>query len=536
MASSRIFFTCVALSLGLLPACGDDVTSATDDADETSTETGEMPIVLGGPAQGISIVGIEANQGTGVQIFADGAWVGADQRNAYLIRDRDTLIRVAHVIDDPSAWLPRNITAFLHILPGDGSPEIVQQQQLFIDADSELRDLLSGFYFGITQEAAVPGTQIWLELRESDDSIDVSAMAEGVPTLDPLQVGYQDVELQMKVMIVPVLYEHYDPPTLVELTDAEMKLFHDDLLQQNPAQTIDIQVRDEPLVRSQQLTDLGDLLGPTRGLRIQDGAPPNVYYHAMIDVRGSGVNMVAGIAWLTGPSKQDGDSRVAATVFNRPSSPPSEEGGEPTYFPPSESARTWVHEIGHNQGLQHVACPNGGAAGPDPSYPYEEGKIGVYGFGIRNYQLFSPLHAHDYMSYCGNSWVSDWTWNKTYNRIQTLTSWDFEAPEPSAPRGPTLVGFVFANGHQSWWSYENDRLPDSRGAQQLEFWAGDQLLAVEYAHVGLLSEGQGIVIAAPMPAVAPGVIDAVVRIDEEGRRLPVAVNSIEGKASVLSGR
>ena len=37
------------------------------------------------------------------------------------------------------------------------------------------------------------------------------------------------------------------------------------------------------------------------------------------------------------------------------------------------------------------------------------------------------------MSYCEPSWVSDWTWDKTFVRIETLSSWDAEEEPLPAP-------------------------------------------------------------------------------------------------------
>src|SRR5262249_38263487 len=156
-------------------------------------------------------------------------------------------------------------------------------------------------------------------------------------------------------------------------TAEDIALFHDDLLQQNPVQTIEITVREEPMIWDQQLVNLGDLLGPTRAIKEADGAPANVYYHALVENGGPSVNMVAGIALLTDDSVDDGDRRVAATVFYKQVNEADEEDEEDVIHPPVGTSRTIVHEIGHNQGLSHVYCPGGDAAGPDPAYPYDDG-------------------------------------------------------------------------------------------------------------------------------------------------------------------
>jgi len=67
-----------------------------------------------------------------------------------------------------------------------------------------------------------------------------------------------------------------------------------------------------------------------------------------------------------------------------------------------------AHEVGHNMGRQHAPC--GGAGGPDPSYPYSGGSIGIWGLDVAALQLKSPATYFDLMGYCNPDWVSDYTW------------------------------------------------------------------------------------------------------------------------------
>jgi hypothetical protein len=525
VAPLALSFVFPLLPLLLLVGCGDDEITA--DTGETEGE----PKPLGGPARGISITEVEANQGTAVRLSEGDVFVGPSDRNAYLVSERDTLLRFQHVIDDPAAWIPRELTGLLHIYPPgypDDAEEIVRDRSFLIEANSDPRNITTNFYFSLLAAEAQVGTRFWLELRETDADLDVSALGEGVSVapVEPQLIGFEAATQVMKVVFVPVDYQWLDPPRLPVITDADIQLFRDDLLQQNPAQTIEISIREEPLVFNEQLTNLGDLLGPTRALKLADQAPANVYYHALVENGGPSVNMVAGIAWLTNDGMDESDRRVAATVFYKQVNEGDPEmGEEDVIYPPTGSSRTMVHEIGHNQGLSHVYCPGGGAAGPDPAYPYEDGKIGVYGFGIRNFHMYTPSASHDYMSYCGNSWVSDWTWNKTYERIRTLTSWDEAAP-PHQPTQPLLAGMLFRDGSESWWVYEAS-LPATRsGTQALEYWRDGELLASELADVAMLSDGETVVVTAPL-SEAGIELDAIVRVDDEARRRDVELDRIQ---------
>ena len=81
-----------------------------------------------------------------------------------------------------------------------------------------------------------------------------------------------------------------------------------------------------------------------------------------------------------------------------------------------------AHELGHNWNRPHSPC--GGPAGVDPSYPYPEGNIGVFGYDPQSGFIQSP-EVPDVMSYCRLSinfnlnvprrWVSDYTYTNVMN-------------------------------------------------------------------------------------------------------------------------
>jgi hypothetical protein len=518
--------SCVALSLG----CAEP--GAADDESETAaSETGDGDgdgddENAGAPARGIHITEVEANQGTAILIGKDGAWVGPAERNAYMIRDRDTLVRLQHTID--ADWIPREIIGVLHLRDANGEEIGTRTRPLFVEAPSDPKKLDSEFFFSILADEAKPGLSYWVELIESESGYEdpgVMALSEGINTTpdDFELVGYEQTPLEMKVMLVPIHYTYFDTPTLVEPTEADLQLVHDDLLQTNPLQTVTLQVH-EPYEYDNHLTNLGALLGPMAALRGNETEGPNVYYHALVDVNGPAVNMVAGIAMLTGDGKDSASSRVAATVWYKQ----SEE------VPPSGSTGTIVHEVGHNQGLQHVFCPNAAttAAGPDPNYPHEGGKIGVYGFGIRSYRLYTPTAAHDYMTYCGNAWVSDWTWNKTYQRIQTLTSWDYEGGSDSGvgPKVPLLVGTLFADGSESWWVMMGPApREDQLGSEQrIALTRDGEIVADLYTAVSRLSDDETVMVTAPLTVSAAELLDAqaISRVDWRGDSYPIALESL----------
>ena len=91
-------------------------------------------------------------------------------------------------------------------------------------------------------------------------------------------------------------------------------------------------------------------------------------------------------------------------------------------FLPGKTLLTWdhatgamgtiAHELGHNWGRAHAPC--GGPSGVDPSYPYPNARIGVYGFDLVSRQVVDAL-TRDVMSYCAPDWVSDYTYEGVLN-------------------------------------------------------------------------------------------------------------------------
>ena len=72
---------------------------------------------------------------------------------------------------------------------------------------------------------------------------------------------------------------------------------------------------------------------------------------------------------------------------------------------------TLAHEIGHNLSLRHAPC--GGAFGPDPAFPYPDGRVGAWGYDFRSGSVVPPDGGRDLMSYCrAFPWLSDYYFEK----------------------------------------------------------------------------------------------------------------------------
>ncbi|HWP93164.1 MAG TPA: Ig-like domain-containing protein [Thermodesulfobacteriota bacterium] len=96
---------------------------------------------------------------------------------------------------------------------------------------------------------------------------------------------------------------------------------------------------------------------------------------------------------------------------------------------------TMAHELAHNFGdknrWRHVPCPPPGQPGaPDdinPDYPYPTDQIGpdrpdaFWGFDPISKAIISPKLGKDFMSYCPQEWVSDYSWENIFFEINLRT-------------------------------------------------------------------------------------------------------------------
>ena len=110
-------------------------------------------------------------------------------------------------------------------------------------------------------------------------------------------------------------------------------------------------------------------------------------------------------------------------------------------------AETFAHELGHNMSLFHALC-SGDEGGPDVSYPYEGGRIGVWGWDSRDGgSLVDPTTAVDFMTYCDPTWVSDYYFTNALRfRIQDT----LEVRRPPAASRTLLVSGGFSGDGAPW--------------------------------------------------------------------------------------
>ncbi len=106
------------------------------------------------------------------------------------------------------------------------------------------------------------------------------------------------------------------------------------------------------------------------------------------------------------------------------------------------ASMTLAHETGHSMGRPHSQC--GSVAGPDVSYPHENGQIGSFGMDVAAMKQFGP-DTKDVMGYCADRWIGDYTYEQALNYRITTESSTGSGP-PASVQPALIVSGKITNG------------------------------------------------------------------------------------------
>ncbi len=531
----RVSWTTTGVFVLALTSCGDDVPSNTEDATEgdastaadsttmldppgtdTSSEasssessTSDAPMAQVEFARGIRLPRITANQAVQVELVRDGVALPPEEYNTRMIVGRRMLVRGFWSLH--ANFEPREIVGVLTVRYPDGTERDHEWTQ-FVEGESSDGGAHS-FQWLLEPDEVVAGMTFRAKLVEPDPASapgEVSDPPPIAPLAGPAEIGLHDAPLQIKVVLVPVLHQFEGCENMPMIGEQDVEAMRMEIEQANAVQEAIVTVR-EPMPYTDTIGEapgFSPILAELAATRAADDVDDNVYYYGLMQPCDGFPPGLLGqaIGIPNAPTRENAGQRVAAGRWNGSG---------------AAAAETFVHEVGHSQGRRHVRC-SGGEAGVDPMYPHENGRIGVWGFGIYDFELRTPNGARDYMTYCSNEWVSDYGWEQTLDVIEVLTSWDFEDRVPQ--QGQVLAGLLHEDGTSDWWMRRGNVAEHRRDPSvviELESEVGTIALP---ATVDTVTHGDARYVEVPMPdAIAP--TGARVRI--EGRVVPIELGEVK---------
>jgi hypothetical protein len=347
-------------------------------------------------AHDIEVVSISANQGVDVPLWVDGESVGGSGRNTSLLRDRVTFVRAIHQV--PDDWEAREIRALLHLVAPDQDEVVGDVTAMIEPGEPNLASVDGGFAWVLPAELAVVDTQFYVELFEVEES------HLGQEDPDPLPrypetgldlVGFEDLSRTLNIVVIPITDNDGDCTQTPDITDEHVEELRQFSLAINPVQSVNVEVRDPVAAANPIGTNLSEPLTIASSIRMMDDAPDNTAYLAVTDACGgaqSGTTCLFNFG--TGAS---------AAIYG------TSVGG---------FADIQKYCLRGSMNLPQVECTNSPNPGElDPDYPYEDGKIGRWGFSVVTHELKRPDLYFSTQSTCSPAWVSDHEWNKLLSKL-----------------------------------------------------------------------------------------------------------------------
>ena len=428
-------FTCTALAALFLGAAACSSTHTIvggtpgePGAEGSTTETEPTdPTTVGDPtdkdapspplASGLDITEIAVFQAVKVPVFADGKLVSTSSRSAPVVVGRPALIRV--YVAPSSSYKRSAVTAELRLVDGTTRLPVVKDTKT-LDSDSTDEDIDSTFNFEVPGTSLPSGVTFQVLLTSKDGTVPSGSSASRFPKDGGVQDLGAKTSGKLKIVVVPVKYDFDGSGRTPDVSAAQLERYRTTFMGQYAASEVEVTAR-APWSYTAAIkgngTGFSEVLNAITNLRKTDKAASDVYYYGALAPTSSfgtfcGGGCVTGLSTVVENPKT---SFLRASVG--------------VGFPGQDSVNTAAHEVGHAHGREHAPC--GGAQGTDPDFPHAGGAIGVWGYDLNTKRFISPTKGKDFMGYCPNEWVSDYTFSALFDRIAAVNG------APTATGGAT---------------------------------------------------------------------------------------------------
>lgn len=387
---------------------GGGVGSGGEDGENGGNQPGAVKQPL---AAGMRISEISVYQGVKSTFMKDGVSVQA--REVPVVEGRDALIRV--FVTPEADWQAREVMFRFELASAGGSTSLDATQ--LVSGPSVEGDLTTTINFEVPGEKITADLAVSVAAYEVDPNVQIEGNTDAarypIEGTQPLMTESSGDAL--KVVIIPVRYDADGSGRMPDISDENIARMRDEMFRLYPARKVELTVGD-PLPWSKTIQANGrgwqNLLQAIISKRMSDAVPTNVYYYGVFTPVESLTQFCAQgcVAGLSPTSSDPTDEWARGSIGLG-------YGGQ---LGGTNTAQTFVHEVGHAHGREHAPCQLGGQPS-DPGFPYAGGKIGVWGYDLIKKTLVDPEgRTRDMMGYCQPIWVSDYTYSALFERVQFL--------------------------------------------------------------------------------------------------------------------
>ena len=254
-------------------------------------------------------------------------------------------------------------------IPGKSAP---------IPTELDESSLLKSANAVIPAEAVQPGLEMVIDVDPEGTLNTALAVAKRIPETGRLPVDVRAVPL-FDLTLIPFIWSETQESSIVELID---------------------EIAADP-ENHELLSDTRDLL-PVRDLTVTAHDP-------VLTSSSNGYVLISEVAAIWALEGGTGHYMAMMSTDDISREGPAgiaRRGGRYSFLAPYRPSLV-AHELGHNFSLRHAPC--GSASSPDPSYPYPDGSIGVWGYDFRDGGSLVQPSRPDLMSYCRQAqWISDY--------------------------------------------------------------------------------------------------------------------------------
>ncbi len=354
----------------------------------------------------VAITEIAMFQGVKIPLMKDGE--PATSPYASLVAGRPGLLRI--YVKPSAGFQAREITAEL-TLTSAANVATTRKVKMTVRKTSLEWQLDSTMNFTIAAEDIPKGT---FSFAVRLMSAPVTTLAESPPAQYPVDSSNAAFKLvssgKLRIVIVPVRYNADGSGRLPDTSAAVLEAYRTAFFQMYPVTDVEVSLRsaiDWSGAIKADRSGWNEVLSEVIALRSEDQPASDVYYVGTFAPASS-----------FGSYCRDGCIAGLATLVNSATDANLRAGVAIGFGSDVFSTVAAVHETGHLHGRKHAPC--GDPAGVDKAFPYSDGSIKTWGYGVLDKELYSPDSYSDFMSYCDGSWVSDYTYAALLARLQAV--------------------------------------------------------------------------------------------------------------------